>query len=205
MASNEEKNGQPEMERWLDAALQARVDAEPREGLEERVLARLASEPPRQSLAWWPMVSAVAAMVILALALILWMRSSSESEVANQTQRPVNHSTSSVPADRTPSVVAENRPDVQKRHVRTPGRDATCCVSAGRVVAVRASAGVKRQRLPMLATFPVATPPTRQERMLARLAAQHGLKSVAELQIVSVPEFKIQPMEETPTDDTPQD
>src|SRR5579862_7611415 len=95
MASNEEKFGQPGMDRWLDAALRARLGAEPRAGLEERVLARIASRPARAQFQWWSAVSAAATILFFAAALLMWMTSKPRSNVAAG-QQPENHSAAPV-------------------------------------------------------------------------------------------------------------
>ena len=67
------------------------------------------------------------------------------------------------------------------------------------------------EALPKLATFPAPRPETREEHMLARLAARQGSYDLANaspdivpLKDLSVPELKIEPMEGTPPDNTPQ-
>src|SRR5690348_3100932 len=60
-----------DFDRWLDAALRARVAAEPSTGVEQRVLARLAKEPTRRHFIWRPSFVAVAALMMIALGIIL--------------------------------------------------------------------------------------------------------------------------------------
>jgi hypothetical protein len=73
-------------------------------------------------------------------------------------------------------------------------------------------AGDHQEQLPKLATFPVSSPPTAEERILARLAARRGSYEVATssenvtpLNELSVPELNIKPLEGTPPDNVPQD
>jgi len=80
------RNPQEDMNRWLDRALRERANAEPRNGLEARVLARLAAEPPKR-LAWWPVIAIVAAVVVIAVALgVMYPRE--RQQVRQQPTRP---------------------------------------------------------------------------------------------------------------------
>src|SRR5690242_13039686 len=90
----------PDFDRWLDAALRARAEAEPRMLLEERVLARLASEP-RRIAAWWPTIAAVAALMAIAIAVVLLHPSRPERATANRAAEARN-------------AAAANRAPVQK-------------------------------------------------------------------------------------------
>jgi hypothetical protein len=71
---------------------------------------------------------------------------------------------------------------------------------------------IQKESLPKLATFPTPRPETAEERMLARLAARRGSYELARLstdlvplKVLPVPEFTIQPLEEAPVDETPQE
>lgn len=193
-------------DRRLDTLLQARADGEPPVGLEERVLARIASEPPRRVFALWPTFAAVSALVVIAIALIVLHTETPKQHLAVQNpqqEKPTK------PSEDTPSLGASvtNR-DAQK-HRRGDGREAGCCVST-QTTAHRDNGN--QEQLPKLATFPAPRPETEQERMLVRLAAKiHGLygtedsMDVAQLQNLSVSEFNIHPMEEEPpVNDSPQ-
>jgi hypothetical protein len=183
---------------WLDTALRARVDAEPRAGLEDRVLARLTSEPPRKALAWWPMAAAVTALILFAVAWMMMRPGELKQGFAVNTSSPRTGSRSDDGALHTPAVNAAKQA-TSKPHSKSTRR-----------VLARESSNPKAERLPMLATFPAPRPEMQQERMLARLFAKRvsfvgDPVDLAQLRDLSVPEFKIQPMEEAPSDDTPQE
>jgi hypothetical protein len=187
-------------EEWLDAALRARADCEPRAGLEDRLLARLASEPPRKALAWWPTVAASVAIVVIAIALMTMRQGQPNQSLPINAASPRIGSASDGGAARNPAVTAVNKA-ATKLPSRSTHRTET-----------REPINRKAERLPMLATFPAPRPETQQERMLARLSAKGvsfaGIDDpvdLAELRDLPVPEFKIRPMEEAPSDDTPQE
>jgi len=216
------KNQRPEFEdidRWLNFALRERASAEPRSGLEERVLARLAAEPQPRA-AWWPVMAAATAVLVIAATLATMHLGSRERIIANAQPHPtVLHETPAQANSATPDKgPASTQPRI------TTGGDAACCVSA-RMPAITRSREAARsslksrpavdpegEQLPKLATFPAPRPETAEERMLARVAARRGSFDVANvspdllpLKDLSVPEFKIHPMEEPPPEDTPQE
>src|SRR5437016_5169817 len=87
---------QEEFDSWLDTALGARANAEPRPGLEDRVLTRLAAEPERTKLAWWPAMTAVAAVFVIAIALLIMRSGDQAKPIAKRgenstTSQPVGH------------------------------------------------------------------------------------------------------------------
>jgi len=198
----ERRKSQKEFDRWLDAALHARSKAEPRTGLEDRVLARIAAEPPRR-FSWWP-AAAIAAVAVLVIAIVISALYSRERQdnagnrqgpFIQQVRPPESSSHASSPVVTTAG----------ERHRGT--RRAACCVSAHRAT----NASVGTELAPKLATFPSLHPPTPEERMLARLAARRGSYEVANingdqpLKDLSIPELKIDPMEGTPPDNAPQE
>src|SRR5690349_14484588 len=146
------KNQSPEFEnidRWLDIALRERANAEPRSGLEERVLTRLASQPKRRTILWWPAMTAAAVVFVIAvtLAVIYPRRQASRETPAQSPQSPVASS-----------------------------RDAVCCVSTKMAASTithravpRPTVHVEPESLPKLATFPAPRPETAEERLLARV------------------------------------
>ena len=82
------------LDRWLDAALRDRANAEPRMGLEARVLARLGSEQPRRTFSWMPLFAAAAVLVAISAALIVMYSSRQKPQIANVTPpvAPAQHS-----------------------------------------------------------------------------------------------------------------
>ena len=190
-----------DFDRWLDAALRARVDAEPRTGFEARVLAHIAAEPAR-SFSWWP--AAIAAMVIFVIAFaIMALYSRKEPAIATNRLSPSVHRVG--PSEPSGHASAPTVAAIGPGHRET--RRAPCCRS--RRAVARASAGT--EPAPRLATFPSLRPQTPQERMLMRLAARRGSYEVANitsnqpLKDLSIPELNIEPMEGTPPDNAPQE
>lgn len=182
---------------WLDASLRARADVEPRVGLEDRVLARLAAEPPRRALTWWPVFAAVAAGLLFTVMLtIMHFRMEPRTTVATPTA-PGGPRT----AERL-TIQAGNAVSKPVHAIRKHGTST--------VLVERAS--YQQQQLPKLATFPAPRPLTAEERILARLAARRGSYEMANtsedmvpFKDLSVPELSIKPLEGTPPDNTPQD
>jgi hypothetical protein len=188
-----------DFDHWLDEALHARNDAEPRMGLEDRVLARLASEPQQKSFFIWPALTAFAALMVIASALLVLHQRPSRTSTAHELPAGKPQLTNEAPVQRlgSPSMSAAVRRAPRTRQV------ASCCL----VAKERADAqGV----LPKLARFPSARPQTAQERMLMRLAARRDSYETAALEAhpefgeVSVPELKVDRMAGTPPDDHPQ-
>lgn len=199
----ENKNpGQENFDRWLDTALHARADAEPRMGLEDRVLARLATtRPPSKEFSLWPVMIAAAAALVISAALVVTNSFRLNHEIAAGT--------------RSASPAISKAPATQLGSNSTPGTPDNRRVITHRVA--KASAPQIRhveheESLPRLATFPALSPETEQEHMLARVAARRSSFDLANvstdlvpLKDLSVPELKIDPMEGTPSDTTPQE
>lgn len=201
----EKRSGQQNnFDQWLDSALHARVEAEPRLGLEERVLARLASEPQRTRMSLWPLFALAAAALSVVIGIALLRPGKTGSDILSR-QNP-SHSSDQI--NRRPSIramAAPNRELPAPLHVRH-SRDirARCC----RFVKGEPSV-VRSESLPKLAAFPTPRPETEQERLLLRLAAQPGLLHTAHLNSdlplreLSIPALNIPPLEGTPPDNSP--
>lgn len=188
-----------EFDGWLDRALHARNDAEPRMGLEDRVLARLASEPRRAAFLLWPSLAALAAALVIASALLVFHGRRSETSISNglpSTTPLTSHSTAQAAASRSQRSSAIRRPSKIRRAPQLS------------VLANRRSE--QREALPKLAQFPSPRTQTAQERMLMRLAAQRDSYETAALAVqpglseLSVPELKVDRMAGTPPDNAPQ-
>lgn len=198
----ERNSGHENFDRWLDAALRARVDGEPRMGLEARVLARLATErPSAKEFAWWPMMSAAAAALVISAALVVTYTFRHNHEIAAGT-RSASPAISKAPATQLGSSSTPGTPD--------HGRVMTHRVAKASTPQIPHAE--HEESLPRLATFPAPRPETEQERMLARVAARRSSFDLANvstdlvpLKDISVPELKIDPMEGTPPDTTPQE
>ena len=193
MDDNNAKNPDRNTERWLDAALSARMgaQAEPQPGLEERVLARLATEPKRNPVLTWRLAfAAVAAAVLISAALLLVRTSAPEKPSSAGTSRP----------QANPEQIAKVQPQVMPRRPERVNRRRV-------IVAARRSNAIRpKETAPKLATFPAPTPETDQERMLARLAARRGAFELASespdagIKDLQVKELAVEPMEGTPPD-----
>src|SRR6202008_1337439 len=85
MDAEKRKSELENIDHWLDLALRERAYAEPRSGLEERVLRRLATEPAQPQFAWWQVWAAAAAIVVIVVTLAL-LRSNRQEQVANGQQ-----------------------------------------------------------------------------------------------------------------------
>jgi hypothetical protein len=88
------------LDRWLDAALRARADAEPRMGLEDRLLARLATEHPRPTFSWMPLLAAAVVVIAVSAALILTYANGQKPRIAKVVP-PVAHISHTSKAPRT--------------------------------------------------------------------------------------------------------
>lgn len=194
---------EPKMD-WLDAALRARNDAGPRAGLEERVLARLASEPIESSFQWWKVATAAAAVIVVAIALIVMHRAESKGELAAKSPESATSSQKVQQSSSPPATIASVKSAENQSVVRHG--DAGFCVPAKKR-GIRHSA---QQHLPMLTTFPAPRPETAEERLIARLAARHGSFDIASItndfrstKELTIPKLNIEPLEGTPADDAP--
>lgn len=193
MDDNKMQNPDRNAEQWLDAALSARMgmQAEPRPGLEERVLARLATEPKRNpGLTWRLAFAAFAAAVLISAALLLMRTNVPEKPSSARMTRP----------QANPEQVAKVQPQLVPREPERVNRRRA-------IVAARRSDAIRlKEAAPKLATFPAPTPETDQERMLARLAVRRGTFELASespdpaIQELQVKELVVEPMEGTPPD-----
>src|SRR5262249_26271308 len=102
MGAENRKPESEDLDRWLDLALRERANAEPRAGLEDRVLARLATEPPR-TIIWWPAVAAVAVLLVVVITFVMIHPRRPEPIITNKQYPAIPDKTSG-------------------------GGDATCCV-----------------------------------------------------------------------------
>lgn len=144
---------------WLDRALRQYGDAEPRAGLERRILANLESVPctagVNRGWAWWFGAAALAAC----LGLAFWIGSTNfaKKPVANATPAP------------TPAV------NVERAYRAQPS------VPAAHVVAHHASRRAVQPRVtkdPCLATFPSPRPLSEQEQLLVSYAERFPQEAV---------------------------
>lgn len=175
MGAENKNPGQENFDRWLDAVLHARAHADPRIGLEDRVLARLATEHPRSTFSWMPMLAAVAAVVAVSLALIV-TDSNKRSGQITSAAAPNAH-ISEAPSVRASSTI----PDIQHSRKTTAHR-----IERARP-AEALHAGDGEQASSTLAAFPASVPATQQERMLVELARGANAKDLANFSETLVP------------------
>ena len=109
------------VDRLLDSGMKQYSDAEPRQGLEERILANLRAEQARASAPrWWPTAAAVAAVLLIAVGLWIARKPGGTTPTATTNHAPavptVNKQTTtgiatSVPRALSPAVsVAQSQP-----------------------------------------------------------------------------------------------
>ena len=143
------ENRERSLEEQLDAALKAYGVAEPREGLEGRILATLKSERDRtagRNWHWWPVLVAVASMLLIGAAVLLrTARSTGPLASGNQAKVPGLKQAPSVSGN-----MARALPTLRPRHRQNH--------------AVPPSA--RRER------FPSPQPLSEQELLLARYVEQ---------------------------------
>jgi hypothetical protein len=178
MDAEENDRRQEQFDRWLDAALRARVYAQPRMGLEDRVLARIATDPPRKTFSWIPLVAAIAAVVVVSAALFVTYSSRQSLKSATAIPSIVRIP----PVSEAPAIQAKSG---------LPGTAGGGKVMAHRVARARAPevghVPDHEQALPILATFPAAAPQTPQERLLVELARGASAKDLADFSETLVP------------------
>lgn len=206
----ENRSDQPKnFEQWLDSALRARLNVEPRIGLEERVLARLASKPRARSV-WWPAMAMTGAVVAaIAIALALQRPTQPQRIVVNGLAHPATASAASGQAAEVPSRPTTSGIDRHRHSQFLANRGAACCSSSDLVSRRKAE-----EHLPKLVRFPAAHPETDEERMLAQLAAQlTAQRQFSEIamvaidsppKVLSVKELSIEPLATTPENSSPQ-
>lgn len=147
-------------ERWLDAALKRYGDAEPRPGLENRVLANLHAEQARLALSprWRRPVAATVAIAVLTGGALLLRQKPDVAGIAISNQ--ASGSRNQEPA---PSVADASRPQVAPRRPR-PSRSESHIVQPSSE--------------PRLEQFPAPTPLSEQEEMLARYVREQRQEAI---------------------------
>jgi hypothetical protein len=150
------------VETWLESALGQYSKAEPRAGLEGRILANLQAE--RRRLAerkrwWWASAGSLAAAAVIAL--VAWLGYSANTRNPNKAS-----TTARVDAGSGTGPVVS-----PKIHTPTSAQD--CVVTGLCPVQARRSGGPKHQSAtPRLDQFPAPTPLSDQEKLLARYVEQ---------------------------------
>ena len=150
-------------DQWLDAALKKYGEAEPRAGIEGRVLANLRAERERgvQGQNPWPVWVGVVAMLSVGV-LIFWVsghRASNKAPAVAQTAA-TGRPQSLLAGDRTPAAILSKVQVLRRRGAQS-----------GRIRTVHAAE-------PRLEQFPAARPLSQQEQMLADYVAQFPQEAV---------------------------
>jgi hypothetical protein len=157
---------QDELDRALDAALAKYAAVEPREGLEDRVLANLRAQSARvPDRAWWrwSVMAALAALVIVAVTLTWKSASPSHPGAANHSsttlQAPGEH----------PPIVSKGDGNGVRPPGPVPGRKGT----AHRTRTQVATAGRPELGSAKLDQFPSPQPLSEQETILANYVSRY--------------------------------
>lgn len=171
----------------LDSALAHYAEAEPRPGLEARLLARLRSEPEPANFGWrWLPLAAAATVVVAAVLYFAGSRESRPPEVAAQPEPAVAPQVTTPPTPEPSAPVASRDVAQQPSAARPPIR------AAG----ARASISVRRQE------FFQPTPVSEQEAALMRLVSQTPAKDLLALarkkQDVPIPDLRVDPLDIPP-------
>lgn len=167
MKNIDRKSNEPsedEFDRILDAALAKYASAEPRTGLEERILATLhSSEIPMLHSAWsrWALGTALAAVL---MALVIGLRSIKPNSEVGRHQKPAQLRSSEAELHGLGQDV-----DVHKHQ-------APIDTSAVSTITIRRKPKVPKN--PKLDVFPSPHPLSEQEQMLARYVAQFNDEAV---------------------------
>ncbi|HEY6184708.1 MAG TPA: hypothetical protein VIW67_20865 [Terriglobales bacterium] len=144
------------LDRWLDQALTDYGNAEPRTGLETRILANLAAEKARASrrILWLWTLASVAVTLIVVVAFWPWL----------STQKP-----------HTPTKLANNNTVLQKKEAPVSA-ESTVQVSAPQAVKRRKPRQLAKvpepEKAPRLSQFPSVRELSTQEQLLVRYAQE---------------------------------
>jgi hypothetical protein len=176
-------------EKWLDAALKQYGEAEPRPGLENRVLANLHAERARLTLSprWWRLAAAAVTIAILAGGALLLSRRPevTGATISNRPSLALGNSEMERP------VASAVRPHVAlKQPVRWQPESRSAHTSS----------------VPRLEQFPAPAPLSEQEEMLSRYVRERRQEAIlvararADLLKQELEQFMQQPPSEQPKD-----
>ncbi len=158
---------QDELDRVLDAALAKYAAVEPREGLEDRVLANLRSERIRvPDRAWWrwSVMAALAAMVIVAVTLA-WRSGRPPHLVV------ANHPSAATGTGKAPATQVVSKGEGNQVHLQERG-------AIRRAAARRPRSNVVIASNPKLDQFPSPQPLSEQEKLLQAYVAEYPEQAV---------------------------
>ncbi len=146
-------------ERWLDAALKQRGEAEPAPGLEQRILSTLRERGAQERWQWrwwWPAFNTVAAVILFGT-LVLVVRDHPREAPRLAGQTPAT-------SRQTPSG-AQQVPPLRKL-------ETSAAKTPARVRVKRGVASAVPDRGPRLEQFPSPQPLSEQEQLLARYVSE---------------------------------
>ncbi len=149
----EPKNNERIADRWLDGALKQYGKAEPRAGVEGRVLANLRVEKEHlvDRRNWWPALAAVAAIAMVVGMIFLGReRPDAKKEIATIRAPVIRPTQSSVLSERKPNMQVISEASVTRKSARR-----------------RQPSRAAETREPRLQQFPAPRPLSEQEKMLA--------------------------------------
>jgi hypothetical protein len=166
-------NRKNDVDEWLDSALGQYSNAQPRAGLESRILANLQAE--RRRLAerkrwWWASAGTMAAAAAIALA--VWLGHTSNRHSPNEPSLTAKHDAQSVPRTQVSPEVHPITPPTQYEDEKDCVVMGLFPVEARRSPAHRHQATEVRSDEPRLAQFPAPAPLSDQEKLLARYVEQ---------------------------------
>jgi hypothetical protein len=178
-------------ETWLDAAMKQYGEAEPRPGLENRVLATLHAEQARlSSRPWrWRPAAAAVTIVVLTVAGFLLRRRPAGVTISNQAAVAIGT------REPEPPVASAVRPHTEPKH--------SARSRLGSHIAHPSS-------VPRLEQFPAPAPLSEQEEMLARYVREHRqeatmvAKARAELLKTELLRFRLPPASPAKLEDSEQ-
>jgi heme/copper-type cytochrome/quinol oxidase subunit 1 len=152
-------NNKDRLDRWLNGALQQYSSAEPRAGLERRILAslELTAQDKSNSRSWRWVFATAALMVCMAVAVWFGIDPHHATEKTAATTNPANAGASTKGSQSAPPQVAAV-PHHVKRHSMRPRVDAV--------------------KEPRLEQFPSARPLSEEEQMLARYVREFPQEAV---------------------------
>lgn len=164
-----------ELDRRIDSALAGYADAEPLEGIEERVM-RQVRAARRRRVFGWAAAMAVAAVVVMTVIVV-----------------------------RTPRVAAPKHDDIARVIVPVPERPVPAAETPRIVPRRRVNSRIARlEPLPKLEQFPAPTPLTEEERALAAFVARYpkeAQQAFEDLRKRSEEPVEIKPIEIPPLPD----
>ena len=152
------------LDQWLDRTLERYGSAEPRIGLETRILANLAAEKVRLAAGrrrWWALGTATA---MAAVGIAVWLGSSSNNR---------SHS----PSDYTGNATAQ-RQQTSDRNRQSVVEQLSAKVKMQRRTRPPSTSRVELAESPKLSQFPSPRPPSEQEQLLARYVREFPEEAV---------------------------